>query len=577
VRPGADIAKVETEIDEELARFLKDGPTPEELKRMQTQYTGEFLRGLDRIGGFGGKSDILAEAQVYAGDPSYLFKTSLQRHESATPADIKKAANDWLADGVFELEVLPFPDYKVAASSVDRSKPPVITEKAELKLPKLQRATLSNGLKVILAERHEIPVVNFWLAEDAGFATDVLATPGTASFTSAMLTYGTKTRSALQISEQSEMLGAQIGARANAELSTIELSALKSNLDASLNLYGDVIVNPAFPASDFERSKRQRLAAIEREKASPQGVALRVMPALLFGEGHPYGAAYSGSGTKESIAAMTRADLEKFHATWYKPNNATLIIAGDTTLSEITPKLEQVFASWKSGPVPVRKIATVTPPQKSRVYLIDRPGAQQTFILTGLIAPPKSMPGDLSLETMNVVLGGNFSGRLNMNIREDKHYSYGAGSALTGARGQRSYFSYAPVQTDKTKEALIEVSKEFHDITGARPVSAGELEAAKSNQTLELPGSLESISDVGSSVEQLVQYGLPDDYYNTFTKKVMALKTSDVDDAAKSVIHPDQMIWVVVGDRSKIETGLRELKLGELQVIDGDGKPIAER
>jgi len=161
-----------------------------------------------------------------------------------------------------------------------------------------------------------------------------------------------------------------------------------------------------------------------------------------------------------------------------------------------------------------------------------------------------------------------------MNIREDKHYSYGAGSFLTGARGQRCYLSYAPVQTDKTKESLVEVSKEFHEITGARPVSAGELEAAKSNETLELPGSLESISDVGSSVEDLVQYGLPDDYYTTFTKKVMALKPGDVDDAAKSVIHPDQMIWVVVGDRAKIESGLRDLKLGEVQVIDGDGKPV---
>jgi len=573
-RPGEDIGKVEKEIDEELARFLKDGPTPEELKRMQTQFEGEFLRGLDRIGGFGGKSDILAEAQVYTGDPSYLFKTSLQRHENATPADIKKAANDWLSDGVFELEVLPFPDYKAVATNLDRSKPPAITETAELKMPKLQRATLSNGLKVVLAERHEIPVVNFWMAEDAGFATDAMATPGTASLTSAMLTYGTKTRSALQISEESETLGAQISARANAELSTIELSALKSNLDASLSLFGDVIINPAFAEADFERNKRQRLAAIEREKASPQGVALRLMPGLLFGENHPYGAPFSGSGTKESITAMTRADLEKFHATWYKPNNATLIIVGDTTLGEITPKLEQVFAAWKSGPIPARKIPTVAAPKESRVYLVDRPGAQQTFILTGLIAPPKSAPSDLSLETMNVVLGGNFSGRLNMNIREDKHYSYGAGSFLTGARGQRCYLSYAPVQTDKTKESLVEVSKEFHEITGARPVSASELEAAKSNQTLELPGSLESISDLGSSVEDLVQYGLPDDYYTTFTKKVMALKPGDVDDAAKSVIHPDQMIWVVVGDRAKIETGLRDLKLGELQVIDGDGKPV---
>jgi zinc protease len=573
-RPGQDLARIEKEVNEEMARFLKDGPTPEELKRMQTQHTAEFLRGLDRIGGFGGKSDILAEAQVYTGDPSFLFKTSLQRNEQATPADIKKVANDWLSDGVFQLEVMPFPDYTTIASSFDRSKPPAVTETAELKLPKLQRATLSNGLKVILAERHEIPVVNFWLAEDAGFATDALAAPGTASMTSAMLTFGTKTRTALQITEETENLGAEISASANAQLSTVELSALKSNLDASLSLFGDVILNPAFPEADFERSKKQRLASIDREKASPQGVALRLLPGLLFGEGHPYGAPYSGSGNKESITAMTRDELAKFHATWYRPNNGTLIIVGDTTLSEITPKLEQVFAIWKSGTLPERKIPNAAPLQKSKVYLIDRPGAQQTVIMTGLIAPPKSLPSDLSLQTMNVVLGGNFSGRLNMNIREDKHYSYGAASGIIGARGQRIYYSIAPVQTDKTKESLIEVSKEFHDITGSRPVSEQELTSAKSNETLELPGSFESIDELGSSVAQMVQYGLPDDYYTTFTKKVLALKTGDVDDAAKSVIHPDQMIWVIVGDRSKIESGVRDLNLGELQVTDTDGKKV---
>ena len=227
------------------------------------------------------------------------------------------------------MEVLPFPDYKAVASNLDRSKPPAITGTAELKLPKLQRTTLSNGLKVILAERHEIPVVNFWMAEDAGFATDALATPGTASLTSTMLTFGTKTRTALQITEESETLGAQISARANAELSIINLSALKANLDASLSLFGDVIINPAFPEADFERNKRQRLASIEREKASPQAGAFRLMPGLLFGANHAYGAPFSGSGTKESVTALSRTDLEKFHATWYRPNNGTLIIVGE--------------------------------------------------------------------------------------------------------------------------------------------------------------------------------------------------------------------------------------------------------
>jgi zinc protease len=206
------------------------------------------------------------------------------------------------------------------------------------------------------------------------------------------------------------------------------------------------------------------------------------------------------------------------------------------------------------------------------VYLIDRPGSQQTVIATGLVAPAKSEPSDIALQTMNVVLGGNFSGRLNMNIREDKHYSYGAGSILAAARAQRPFVMYAPVQTDKTKESLIEMNKEIHDITSVRPVSATELEAAKASQTLQLPGSRETLGQVRGSISNLIEYNLPDDYYDTFSGKVRALKTSDVDDAAKSVIQPDKVVWVVVGDRSKIEKGVRELNLGEVEFIDGDGK-----
>ncbi|MEP6715598.1 MAG: pitrilysin family protein [Terriglobia bacterium] len=574
VRPGVEVAKAEKALDEEMARFLKDGPTSEELKRMQTLYTGEFLRGLDHIGGFGGKSDILAQAQVFTGDASYLFKTSLERHEKATPADIRKVVNDWLSDGVFELEVDPVPALKATTSTLDRSKAPVIEGMAELKLPKLQRATLTNGLKVILAERHEIPIVNFWMLEEAGFAADVAATPGTASMTSSLLTYGTKTRDALQITEQSESLGAQLSATSSLGLSSIHLSALKRNLDGSLNLFGDIIMNPSFPQADFDRAKKQRLAGIQAEKADPTQVALRVMPGLLFGANHPYGAAYRGTGTAESVGALTREDLAKFHATWYKPNNGTLVVVGDTTLAEITPRLEKVFEQWKRGTAPELSVPQASRPAKSRVYLIDKPGAQQSTILTGEVAPPKSLQSDIALETLNVVFGGSFSGRLNMNLREDKHYSYGASSVLTGARGQRLYMTMSPVQTDKTKEALAEVSRELHDITGKRPVSALELSAAQSNETLELPGSNESVDDLGASLVQMVRYGLPDDYYNTFSKKVMALRGPDVDDAAKSVIHPDQTIYVIVGDRAKIEAGVRELNLGDIEVIDGDGKKL---
>ena len=572
-RPGQDLGQVEKETDEELARFLKDGPTAEELQRAKTQHEAEFIRGIERIGGFGGKSDRLAINQVFRGSPD-AYKISLKRVREATPEDLKAAANRWLSDGVYILEVHPFPEYKTASTGVDRSKAPEPGTPPELKLPKLQRATLSNGLKVILAERHEIPLVNFWMAADAGFAADEFAAPGTAELTSSLLDGGTSTRTALQISDQLAMLGAVLQASSNLDLSTVSLSALKSKLDPSLELFADVILNPVFPEEDFKRQQKQQLATIEREQNTPVQMALRVFPGLLYGPGHAYGNPLTGSGTKASVSKMTREDLVKFHQTWFRPNNATLIVAGDTTLAELTPKVEKLFAGWKQGQVPKKNIKSVPLTAKSVVYLMDKPGALQSVIIAGEVAPPTANPKEIAIEAMNDGFGGMFSSRLNGNLREDKHWSYGARSLLWAARAQRPFLAYAPVQTDKTKESMAEMNKEFHDILGKRPISAEELATIQANETLSLPGSRETLNEVGTSIRDLVQYGLPDDYYETFAGKVRALKTTDVDDAAKTVIHPDNLIWVVVGDLSKIEAGIKELGLGEVKLLDAEGKQL---
>jgi zinc protease len=572
-RPGQELGQVEKETDEELTRFLKEGPTAEELQRVKTQYEAEFIRGIERIGGFGGKSDRLAINQVFRGSPE-AYKTSLKRVREATPEDLKAAANRWLSDGVYILEVRPFPEYKTASTGADRSKAPEPGTPPELKLPKLQRATLSNGMKVILAERHEVPLVNLWMVADAGFAADQFAAPGTAELTSSLLDGGTRTRTALQISDQLAMLGAELRAFSNLDLSTVTLSALKTKLDPSLELFADVILNPVFPEADFKRQQKQQLAAIEREENTPVQMALRVFPGLLYGTGHAYGNPLTGSGTTASVSKMTREDLVKFHQTWFRPNNATLIVVGDTTLAELTPKLEKLFAGWKPGQVPKKNIKSVPLAPKSAVYLMDKPGALQSIIIAGHIAPPTANPKEIAIEAMNDGFGGMFSSRLNSNLREDKHWSYGARSLLWAARAQRPFLAYAPVQTDKTKESLAEMNKEFHDILGKRPISADELASIQANETLSLPGSRETLDAVGQSISDLVQFGLPDDYYETFAGKVRALKTTDVEDAAKTVIHPDNLIWVVVGDRAKIEAGIKELGLGELKFLDAEGKQL---
>jgi zinc protease len=570
-RPGQSIAQVEKELDEELARFLKNGPTPEEMHRVKAQYQANFIRGIERIGGFGGKSDRLAQSQVFRGSAD-AYKISLKRVQEATAEDLRAVASRWLSDGVYILEVDPFPDYKTASAGADRSKTPDTGTPPELKLPKLQRATLSNGLKVILAERHEVPLVNFTLAADAGFASDASTSPGTANLAMQVLTDGTRTRNTLQISDELEALGATLRGSSNLDLSFVSLSALTSRLDPSLDLFADVVLNPSFPETEVKREQKLAFAGIEREQNTPATLALRVLPALLYGAGHPYGNPLTGSGTKESVAKLTREDLVKFHDTWLRPNNATLIVVGDTTLKEVTPKLEKLFAGWKSGSVPAKNVKAVPVAAKSAVYLIDKPGALQSVIIAGVVAPPRANPQEIAIEAMNDSLGGMFGARLNMNLREDKHWSYGARTVLRDARSQRPFYAVAPVQTDKTKESLVEMNKEFRGIVGDHPIGAEELAKIQANETLKLPGSRETLEALGLSIVDLVQFGLPDDYYDTYAGKVRALKTSDLNEAAKEVVRPDNLIWIVVGDRAKIEPGVRELGLGEFRLMDSDGK-----
>jgi len=570
-RPGQSVAQVEKELDEELARFIKNGPTPEEMQRVKAQYQAGFIRGIERIGGFGGKSDRLAQSQVFRGSPD-AFKISLKRVQLATAEDLRAAAQRWLSDGVYILEVDPFPDYKTASAGADRSKAPETGTPPELKLPKLQRTKLSNGLQVILAERHEVPLVNFTLAADAGFASDASTTPGTANLAMQVLTDGTGTRNALRISDELESLGATLRGSSNLDLSFVSLSALTAKVDPSLDLFADVVLNPSYPETEVKREQKLALAGIEREQNTPGTLALRVLPGLLYGAGHPYGNPLTGSGPKESVEKLTREDLVKFHDTWLRPNNSTLIVVGDTTLAEVTPKLEKLFAGWKRGSAPAKNLKTVPVAGKSAVYLIDKPGALQSVIVAGVVAPPRANPQEIAIEAMNDSLGGIFGARLNMNLREDKHWSYGARTVLRDARSQRPFYAIAPVQTDKTKESLVEMNKEFRGIVGDHPVGADELARIQANETLKLPGSRETLEELGQSIVDLVQFGLPDDYYETYAGKVRALKTSDVNAAATEVVRPDNLIWIVVGDRAKIEAGVRELNLGEFRLMDTDGK-----
>ncbi|MEO8426143.1 MAG: pitrilysin family protein, partial [Verrucomicrobiota bacterium] len=285
---------------------------------------------------------------------------------------------------------------------------------------------------------------------------------------------------------------------------------------------------------------------------------------------------FTGSGTEEAVARTARADVQNFYQTWFKPGNAVLIIVGDTTLSEMTPKLEKMLSGWMAGSVPKKNIGSVQNEAKSVVYLMDRPGSIQSMIFAGDIAPPKSNPHEIAIETMNSILGGTFTSRINMNLREGKHWSYGARAVLSSARGQRPFIVIAPVQTDKTKESVVEVQKELEGILGKQPITEEELAKAQKDQTLKLTGAWETSSRVMSSAAEIIRFGLPEDYFKTYPDKVLSLKLPDVTAAAGEVIHLKNLVWVIVGDREKIEPGLRELGLGEIRLIDTDGKPVKE-
>ncbi len=575
-KPGGDLARVERAIDEELARFIQTGPTPSELRRVKTQSRANFIRGIERIGGFGGKSDVLAMNEVYAGNADH-YQARRQRIATATAADLRSAAARWLSDGDFVVEVHPYPSYDVVASGADRSKLPAAGTPPDARFPAIARATLPNGLKIMLAERHSIPQVNMTLLVDAGYAADQFATPGTASLTLDMLDEGTKTRTALQISDTLSQLGANLGTGSQLDVSSVSLSTLKDNLDPALDIFADVILNPSFPQADFQRQQRQRIARIQREKVQPVQMALRVFPQLLYGANHAYGNPLTGSGTEESVTRMTRDDLVRFHRTWFKPNHATLVVVGDISLAEIQPRLARLFSRWPAGDVPQKNVSTVADLPRPLVYILDRPGSEQSIIFAADLAPPKANPHEYAIEAMTSLLGGQFTSRVNMNLREAKHWSYGAFTLVWDARGQRPFIAYAPVQTDKTKESMIEVDRELRGILGPKPVDADELAKAQANLTLTLPGNWETMDAVQGSLEQLVTYGLDDHYYETYAQRVRALTIPDATTAAQDAIRPDHLVWVVVGDRSKIEAGIRELNFGEVRFLDADGKPLASR
>ncbi len=573
-QPGGDLTAVESAIDQEFKRFLKDGPTDDELDRIRIQHRAHLVRGLERIGGFGGKSDILAKGEVFGEDPE-RYQQLHRWTQELTAEDLVETAREWLSEGAYVLGIRPAPERHSISTSIDRTKAPSSEGKSKLTLPAFQKATLSNGLNVTLAERHEIPTVEMSLVLDAGFAADQFTRSGTATMTMSMLDEGTPSRSSLEIDDQLDRLGATVGTHASLDTCYVSLSSLTDQLDPSLELFADVICNPSFPEGDFQRLKRQRLARIEQEKIAPASTAFRLLPSLLFGSDHAYGSPLTGSGFPDTVEAMTREDLVAYHSTWFQPGRATLAVVGDITLDKLLPLLEQRLAGWTdTAPPPDKNITEVSPPEQRVVYLVDKPGAEQSVVIGGFPAPPTNNPHEASIETMNAILGGDFASRINQNIREEKHWSYGARSMFIDAKGQRSFLLYAPVQGDKTKETLQELDMELRGALGEKPFTDEELQQAKNNATLSLPGSFETKRAIAGAMQEIIAYDLPEDHFETYADRISALTLADMHAAAQRVLDPDRVIWIVVGDAATTEGPLSELGWGPVRRIDAEGKPL---
>jgi predicted Zn-dependent peptidase len=596
VRPGVDPALVARRLDEIIGEFLRDGPSAAEVQRAATTQVAGTIKGLEQVGGFGGKAVTLAEGAVYSDDPA-KYKADLEEIAAATPASVAAAARKWMGRPAFRLTVEPgersAEDIAVAGSVVARhpayfrrpadggapapatsaphpapgariAEPPVLPVKA-LSFPAVERASLSNGIRVVFARRSAVPVVAVSVAFDAGNAADDRAKLGTEALLLSLLKEGTAHLDSTQIAEEQERLGASISASASMDRTTVSLSALKPNLAPSLDLLADVVRNPAFRLEDVERQRAALLAQIAEEKTQPQGLALRVLPPLLYGAAHPYGVPFTGSGDEAGVQAATRADLVAFHARWLRADNATIFVVGDTSLAELVPLLESRFGSWRAAASPrgvkTFPAAVAAPAATARIILIDKPQSPQSMILAGQALAVRGTDDPLDLTVANEVLGGSATSRLIMDLREAKGWAYYAGSQVQLVREQTPLLIYAPVQTDKTGESIAAALADIRAFLGPQGVTGPELAQTVSNQVLSLAGEFETSAAVLGGIMRNANLNRPDDYYVRLPDRYRAMTAPALDAAARRAIDPARLVWVVVGDAAKVRPQLDALHM----------------
>ena len=590
-RPGVKPEDLEKAINAELEAFRNSGPTEEELKRARNVLESRIIEGLETLGGFGGVADRLNSYNHYLGTPDFL-SADIARYENASVQSLQAFAQAQLGNnqcvvvyGVPGKQNLgaevPTPKAEqkdtaknggepVNADAEWRKDPPKPGPSNPLHLPVPQEFKLSNGLTVLYSERPGLPLVAAALVLRSGSGANPADKPGLASFTARMLQQGTTTRNALQIADRAADLGSTLGSRASMDSSLVATQTLTRNFPDALELLADVALHPAFPNAEIERVRKEREAALVQEKDDPFSVASRVMRTALYGAHHPYG--YPDIGTADSLKAVSREDLVKFWQEHYFPNDAALIVSGNIKLAALQPLVEKAFGAWKQGK-PAAAASAAPESADARLILVDRPGAPQTTLECYELGAARSTPDFAALEVMNTELGGLFSSRINMNLREAHGYTYGAGSTFAYHRQPGPFLAYSDVRTDVTAPATTEIFNELKRMRDTQ-MTPEEMKLAKDSITRSMPGRFERGTDAAGTFAELFTYDLPLDYFSKFPGAIDAVTPEQAQAMAQKYIHPEKVVVVAVGDRAKIAEEMKKLNLGKTEIRDTDGHVV---
>jgi zinc protease len=580
VRPGVDAGAVSDRLDAIVADFVAHGPSADEVQRVATRLVSQRIYGLEQVGGFGGKAVALAEGELYAGDPAF-FRAQLEAYAAVTPGVVTKAMQRWLTRPVVAMRVeagerAPYAEAVYAGTAgADAAAPPTdyepiardpmpgMGEVADLSFPDVERASLANGMEVIYARAATVPAVRVVVEFDAGVAADPAGALGTQRLMRDLLTEGTTSLDSVQLAEAQERLGASISADGSLDRTWVSLEAMTPNLAASLDLLADVIRRPAFAAGEIERLRAAQLASIASELTQPNALGARVLPAVLFGAAHPYGRPDSGLGDRDSVGAIDRDDLTAFHQTWIRPDNARVFATGDLPLAELLPLLEARFGSWTAPSVPrgTKNFDVDIPDARPRILLVDRPQSPQSVILGGAVLPITGQDDVLTLSAGNEVLGIGLLSRIGHDLREVKGWSYGVWGSLMQRERQVPYQIQAPVQADRTGDAIAALLEQYNGFLSTDGVTDEELRRTVNGNTRALPGRFETSAAVLNAMRYNVLYGRPDDYWETAASRYLAMTAADLDAAARAVIDPSRFVWVVVGDAGVVRPQLEALKL----------------